>query len=183
VFKSSLDHLLETNIIDLDLYTHTLNYQLPKTLDYNNTTPTYIYNDITDLYRTILNLVTENLTGMTDGDISDPYIITFTEKVIKPFLSKQIPLFFGLPGLIELLRKLGFDVYDDIVNHSYDLESDPIKRLDLILDELDRLTKIDLLEYKNKNTDKFDNNYNLLFKLSNDGYIQLKSFLYDEILK
>jgi len=183
VFKNSLKHLLDSNYIDLDLYNQTLNFQLPKILDYDNRKATYIYNDINDIYKTILNLVSENLTGMTEGDISDPYIITFTEKIIKPFLSKQIPLFFGLPGLIELLRKLGFDVYDDLINHSYDLELDPIKRLDLILDELDRLIQTDLLNFKNNNKDRFDSNYQLLFKLSKIGYTQLESFLYDEILK
>jgi hypothetical protein len=47
-----------------------------------------------------------------------------TEKTIKAFALGQIPIFVALPGYVDKLRNLGFDVFDDIVNHSYDLEKD-----------------------------------------------------------
>lgn len=183
VFESTLDLLIDERKIDKELCNRALTYPLPKILDYDNTTATFIYNDINYLYKTILNLVSETTVGMTEGDISNENTYTFTEKTIKPFLVKQIPLFFALPGHINLLREMGFDMYDDIVNHSYDTELDSVKRLDMILDELDRLLKIDLVEFKNNNAERFDKNYNLLFKLSELGHDSIKSFLYDEILK
>jgi hypothetical protein len=74
-------------------------------------------------------------------------------------------------------------VFDDIIRHDYDAELDSVKRLDMLLDELDRLLKVDLLEFKNKNQIRFDKNYNHLFDLSKEGYQKVKSFLYEEILK
>ena len=120
---------------------------------------------------------------MTPGDIYTPYIITFTEKTIKPFIAKQIPLFFALPGLLNILRKLGFDLFDDLINNSYDMEFDSAKRLDLILDELEKLLKMDLIQYKKDNKERFDKNYNLLEKFNKSGEELVKTFLYNEIIK
>jgi hypothetical protein len=183
VFKSCLDSLLETNIISTELYNKTFNYSLPKILDYDNINGTFIYNKLNSLYDTILNLVTENLTGMSNGDISNDKIYTFTEKTIKPFIAKQIPLFFALPGHLNVLRELGFDLFDDLIDNSYDTEMNHVKRLDLILNELEKLLKLDLIEYKKINKNRFDNNYNLLQTLTKSGEEKIKTFLYEEILK
>lgn len=183
VFKDCLDSLLQNNIITNESYDKAFNYNLPKILDYDNRNGVYIYNELTNLYDTILNLVTENLTGMTGGDISKDKIYTFTEKTIKPFIAKQIPLFFALPGHLNVLRELGFDLFDDLIDNSYDTELNPTKRLDLILDELEKLLKIDLVDFKTKNKIRFDNNFDLLKKLTKSGEEMLKSFLYEEILK
>lgn len=183
VFKSCLDILLETKIISNESYDRTLKYDLPKILDYDNRHPTFIHNDLGDLYNIILNLVTENLTGMANGDISDDKIFTFTEKTIKPFLAKQIPLFFALPGHLNVLRNLGFDLFDDLIDNSYDTEMNHVKRLDLILNELQRLMQVDLVEFKNKNKNRFDSNFKLLDTLTQRGENLIRIFLYEEILK
>ena len=183
VFKSCLDSLFETNIISTELYNKTFNYSLPKILDYDNINGTFIYNKLNSLYDTILNLVTENLTGMSNGDISNDKIYTFTEKTIKPYIAKQIPLFFALPGHLNVLRELGFDLFDDLIDNSYDTEMNHTKRLDLILNELQKLMMIDLIVYKKINKNRFDNNYNLLQTLTKSGEEKIKTFLYEEILK
>lgn len=183
VFKSCLDSLLETNIISNESYNRTFKYNLPKTLDYDNRESIFIHNELGDLYNIILNLVTENLTGMSSGDISNDKIYTFTEKTIKPFMAKQIPLFFALPGHLNVLRELGFDLFDDLIDNSYDMEINHVKRLDLILNELQRLMVIDLVEFKNKNKNRFDNNFKLLETLTEKGEDKIKTFLYEEILK
>ena len=65
--------------------------------------------------------------------------IFLTEKSYKPFIYRQIPIMFGGPLLIKRLRDNGFDVFDDIVDHSYDLEFDHDKRMLQIVAELERL--------------------------------------------
>ena len=121
--------------------------------------------------------------GMTDGDESPFGLITFTEKIIKPFLAKQIPLFIALPGLQEVLRNLGFDLFDDLIVTSYEKESNPIYRIKSTVTELQRLLQIDLIQYKKNNQHRFDYNYNLLEILTKSGEEKVKSFLYEEILK
>ena len=72
--------------------------------------------------------------------------VFFTEKSAKPFLMNQIPLFIAAPGMVQVLRNLGFDMFDDIVDHSYDKEDNMFKRCDMVYNELKRLTSIHTLE-------------------------------------
>ena len=76
----------------------------------------------------------------------------FTEKSAKPFLMGQIPLFIASPGYVEQLRKLGFDLFDDIINHDYDKEDFILKRCNILYKELKRLSLQDL---KNLNYIKY----------------------------
>ena len=63
----------------------------------------------------------------------------FTEKIFKPFWYKQIPIVVGGPLMVAGLRERGFDVFDDIVDHTYDLELDPFVRLLKVVEEIKRL--------------------------------------------
>ena len=36
------------------------------------------------------------------------------------FAAEQIPIVIGHPGIVEHCRRMGFDMFDDIVNTSYD---------------------------------------------------------------
>ena len=56
----------------------------------------------------------------------------------------QIPLFIASPGYVEQLRKLGFDLFDDIINHDYDKEDFILKRCNILYQELKRLSLQDL---------------------------------------
>lgn len=52
--------------------------------------------------------------------VDDNHVISFSEKI---FRSLQLPrpwLLFSVQGAVQYLRDLGFDVLDDIVDHSYD---------------------------------------------------------------
>jgi hypothetical protein len=49
-------------------------------------------------------------------------------------------------GAVEYLRNLGFDVYDDIVDHSYDSISDPIQRLLAILEQVEKFRSFNYTE-------------------------------------
>lgn len=79
--------------------------------------------------------------------ISESTIISqvfITEKTWKPIAAQQLFLVLGNPGTIQALRLLGVDVYDDIVDHSYDTETDCYRRIDLIYKSLENLLSYDL---------------------------------------
>ena len=63
-----------------------------------------------------------------------------TEKVIKNLIYPQPFVFCGSRGQVAYLQSLGFKVYDDMINHSYDLLPDD-KRMDKMIEELDRIIK------------------------------------------
>lgn len=61
------------------------------------------------------NIVTET--------VYDEFPGLYSEKTLFAFLAHQIPIIIGTPRLVEKLRSAGFDMFDDIVDHSYDTMS------------------------------------------------------------
>lgn len=91
---------------------------------------------------------------------------TITEKSLKPFLLYQLPIFISYKNNLSCLRDMGFDLFDDILDNSYDLIEDPKERIDVALSNLVKLKSIDLSEYFDKNKIRFINNKNLVLKLA-----------------
>jgi len=90
-----------------------------------------------------VNIVTE-----TQYD-SAPGIIT--EKTIMAMLAEQIPIVIGYPGIVADCKELGFDMFDDLVDISYDqLPNDvrAIKALELNQDLIQG--HIDLSPYRDR---------------------------------
>ena len=54
--------------------------------------------------------------------------VFLTEKTWKAVMQRQIPIWFGVPGLVNHVRSLGFDVFDDILDHRYDAVIDETER-------------------------------------------------------
>ena len=99
--------------------------------------------------------------GTTDLSINDPayldsYInyvtetsvrdnlIYLSEKSWKPIMAGQFGIWLSNPGQVNHLRSIGFDVFDDIIDHSYDIELDPSRRIDAIHSSLDQIMTLDL---------------------------------------
>jgi hypothetical protein len=76
------------------------------------------------------------VTIVTESYVSDS-IIAFSEKIFRALQTPRPWLLFCSPGSVQLLKDSGFDVLDDIVDHSYDSIVDQEQRVDAILDELD----------------------------------------------
>jgi len=182
VYKDIVESFYNEYKISKDEYELLINYPLPKNLDYDLSDYSYIQNEINSSFEYIVNLSTENVMGLTRGDESPYGMITFTEKILKPFLAKQIPLFIALPGLHNVLRNLGFDLFDDLIDTDYESELNHNKRISKTVDELQKLLRTDLVKFKFENQKRFDYNFNLLYELTELGKHQIKSFLYNEIL-
>lgn len=138
--------------------------------------------DLKKFYRKILNFITENTSGFDGSDNEKYNTITFTEKVWKPFKTHQIPVLSSLPGSIQKLRELGFDLFDDFVDHSYDKEKDHRKRFELAFKELLRLSELDCVDFYNKNKIRFVKNHNNIYKLKSEAYLELQEFMFKQDL-
>lgn len=78
-----------------------------------------------------------------DRHLTDHWFDVFlTEKTAKPFLLCQIPIWIAVPGSVADVRSLGFDVFDDIIDHGYDSMADPSARISAAIDQLQRLCDI-----------------------------------------
>lgn len=78
----------------------------------------YVHNRASDIFRTSLfNIVVETSNQLDQNNWTSIFI---TEKTFKCFDLYQIPMWFTVPGTVSEVRKLGFDMFDDIIDHSYD---------------------------------------------------------------
>lgn len=73
---------------------------------------------------TLINLVTETYYFPEYNFIDETFI---TEKSWKVFTAGQLPVIIGPRGIVSRLRLLGFDMFDDIIDHSYDNTDDSVR--------------------------------------------------------
>jgi hypothetical protein len=69
-------------------------------------------------------------------------IIHITEKTMKPIMYKQPFIFVGPAHSIRCLKSMGFKTFSDLWDESYDDEEDHGKRMNMVLDLLERLNNL-----------------------------------------
>lgn len=74
---------------------------------------------------------------------SDSHAITLSEKTFRALQLPRPWLLFATAGAVAHLTHCGFDVFDDLVNHSYDAIQNPAERQMAILAELSRWSTIE----------------------------------------
>jgi hypothetical protein len=87
-----------------------------------------------------------------------------SEKSFRAFYFMQLPIFVATYGHVAYLRKrFGFDMFDDLIDHSYDLEKDAQKRMKMVFEEIKRLNnnKKSVISFYKKNKDRFEKNLNI----------------------
>lgn len=121
----------------------------------------------------LFNIVVES------SDQSDPGVWRskfITEKTFKAFGLRQIPLWMAVPGLVDQVRALGFDMFDDIVDHSYDNVEDESQRRHMLVEQIIKLDQTYDLEQcrqlRQQLQCRFDHNFQVLvsrFQTSHRG--------------
>ncbi len=101
-----------------------------------------------------VNIVTE--TGYISTDV-----IHITEKSLMPIYYSQIPLILANFEHNKFLKeRYDFDLFEDIIDYSYDNEKDPRKRLFMFVDEVKRLNSIkdEIINFYKNNQERFELN-------------------------
>lgn len=102
-----------------------------------------------------VNIITESMFLDIDNNIH------ISEKSFKPFFYYQFPLILSTHGHIKKMREVyQFDFFDDIIDHSYDLEECQSKRLQMFVEEIKRLSnmKNSIVEFYKNNQSRFEEN-------------------------
>jgi hypothetical protein len=92
-------------------------------------------------YDSYVNVVLE-----THMDVDQSGGVFLTEKTFKPIKNSQLFVIFGAPGSIAKLRSMGYETFDRVIDHSYDLETDTTERWARVCAEIQRLQGADLYE-------------------------------------
>lgn len=100
--------------------------------------------------QTSISLVTETYADAKRG-------LFVTEKSYKPLANCHFQIWIAQPGIVEFFRNLGFDMFDDFVNNSYDTVVDDISRfesaffcLERFLNDVKRLTEKDKIQLQQR---------------------------------
>ena len=124
-------------------------------------------NNIIKLYEDV------KLELLSSGHFSEP-TPCFSEKELQWVYGRNFLIYLGSPRSIQWLRKWGFDVFDDVVNHDYDLIEDPSERMIRSIDDNIHLLdgSVDLDELWKDREERFNQNClvadNIQEKLDNE---------------
>jgi hypothetical protein len=123
IISTNLNLLDKDYVSKIQLQKHITKKKLPLVADVSILSKKCLPNDISvSVYdKTLINLVTETYYFNNLNKFSEMFI---SEKSWKPFIAKQIPIIIGPRGIVSRIRNFGFDMFDDIVDHSYDDEPD-----------------------------------------------------------
>tara|TARA_Y100000992_G_scaffold297097_1_gene260217 strand:+ start:157 stop:1314 length:1158 start_codon:yes stop_codon:yes gene_type:complete len=93
-----------------------------------------------------------------------------TEKASKAFMGLQFPFFLAQPNYYQYFRDWGFDMFDDIFDHSYDTlpirtEKELYHKVDMIISQLEKACEWDLHEIYIHNKVRLLHNQQRLYEL------------------
>lgn len=167
LYKLASENLLDKgdwSILDSPHYTTGV-YEASKVFELNSENIKYLENKIPHNLKDEPTKTFESEVGWEANGTSKPYLHSYfyiasetyvggdykslTEKVFKPMANFQPFLFISFPGSLEELRKLGFKTFHPYIDESYDLETDYIKRMQLIFREIERLCNMSKEELHN----------------------------------
>ena len=89
-----------------------------------------------------------------------------TEKIFKPIVAKRPFILAGALGNLAYLRSYGFQTFDRWIDESYDSESDPVRRMDMIVAEVRKLCRLSPAELDSmyaEMTEVLEYNFNWMY--------------------
>ena len=113
-----------------------------------------------------------------------------TEKASKPFMGLQFPFFLAQPNYYQYFRDWGFDMFDDIFDHSYDTlpirtEKEMYHKVDMLISQLEKACEWDLHEIYIHNKVRLLHNQQRLYELvhvDNNRDTELFNFIFEKNL-
>ena len=119
--------------------------------------------------------------------------LNLTEKYSNSIYGCNFPILISSQGTVAYLRELGFDVFDDIIDHSYDSEINPFYRLKKAIDLNEKIISDKEFAYSlwQNNKDRFLNNklflenkfYKIIKQKREKELLEYKNFISKNIIQ
>ena len=125
-------------------------YQSMQYVEYiNRNSAEYIYNDRettnSDNYKKLIPLYENAIVEIVTETTALENTANIAEKFVHCVIGRCFPIIIGIYKNVELYRNMGFDMFDDIIDHSYDFEPNPFYRMKMAIDSnIEILTNKDL---------------------------------------
>jgi len=141
------NQLIEKNLLDSSLYSFThlqdvkqnksvklkAEYELPW-IDSTKKYPMYGFDQ--DIYEKPYNETGCSIVSETNDNHTDVFI---TEKIWKPIIAGQIFIVHGNYQYLKKLKEIGFKTFESVFDESYDNVLDPNKRIDVLVELIQKL--------------------------------------------
>jgi hypothetical protein len=121
-----------------------------------------------------ISLVTE-----TSFYIDNDFI---SEKIWKPIFQYHPFIVIGRPHMLKYLKEIGFKTFDFLIDETYDTIEDNDIRMDVIINEIDRLNKLSIYEIDDIIKDNFHilkHNHQLMIDIGKNN--QVEKYLIEKI--
>ena len=171
------DHIHHSTLSCFDSLYHNIRALVP----YKNFQETGNLCDI--MLSTKFSLVLETYFDRTDA-------LTFSEKIFRVLQVPRPWLLFHATGTIKVLRDLGFYVYDDIIDHSYDnydTTHSSVQRQESILNQMEKLIQLEITdsmfdhwEQKTRHNRKILQDWNQSWQ---NDFLKVSALAYDTALQ
>jgi hypothetical protein len=121
----------------LDQYRDVVGCDLPLLVDGVLTDRVQEFNISNTLFQSCLFNIAAETSSQSEANWRSVFL---TEKTWKAMMQRQIHIWYGVPGLVEHVRSLGFDTFDDILDsHQYDTIQDELERHQSVFDLIRQL--------------------------------------------
>lgn len=88
------------------------------------------YNNSKNFDKNLRNLYKNTFVEIVSETLYETKTGVVTEKYLNSVYGYNFPIIISTPHTVSHLRKLGFDMFDDIINHDYDNIQDPCERME-----------------------------------------------------
>jgi len=160
-----------TEICDLSHYTDDFNNLPVKVLDWDIEDQSEEHTKFTDTKFTTSDHYSTTLFSIVTETSFDYESLTLTEKTFKPIANCHPFIIVGDYHSHLKLKELGFELYDDLINYSFDDIFDPQRRLNRVFSEIFRIHSLGreyIIDWYKKNIDKIEYNRNKFLEYSKD---------------
>jgi len=151
-------------------------YSLPWSIDFkdsHNTLPIEYQNSLDKkiIEASACYLITETSYPL---DNSDHYRGWITEKTFKSFVYKLPFIMIGPAEAVATIKKIGFKSFSTLIDETYDMEFDNVKRMSMILNEINKIQQIeDIDDWYHQADEIYSHNINHLLNLRNRNYYKI----------
>lgn len=165
-YQKNLEYAVEKGLISKD-YANSIKKEidlLPYELRIDNKDDKFITNDsmtlgpLNALMESFVYIVTETCFWETKQHL--------TEKIFKPIVAKQPFILLGCANNLKYLKDYGFKTFSKWWDEDYDNISDPLERLDAVVNLIEDICRLDntqLQELLQEMEEILEHNYNLFF--------------------
>ena len=141
--------------------------QLPRIANKND----FEINAVFDHFPTLHDHTCFSIVNETEINNYNNTSMFFSEKILKPIINFQPFVIYGQCGINHALRELGYKLYDDYFDLSFDQESNNILRYKKLLESITSLTKQlaaasikEQMDWRFRNIELLEHNYNIFLQ-------------------